>query len=47
MGELEQGLEAARKQGIIDDSTHERLTKLAFERETTTSKFPMRIALIV
>lgn len=47
MGEWEQGLEAARKQGIIDDSTHERLTKLAFERETTTSKFPMRIALIV
>ena len=47
MGEWEQGLEAARKQGIIDDSTHDRLTKLAFERETTTSKFPMRIALIV
>ena len=47
MGEWEQGLEAARKQGIIDDSTHERLTKLAFERETTSSKFPIRIALIV
>ena len=47
MGEWEQGLEVARKQDLIDDSTHERLTKLAFERETTTSKFPMRIALIV
>ena len=47
MGEWEQGLEAARKQGLIDDSTHERLSKMSFEREATTSKFPMRIALIV
>ena len=47
MGEWEQGLEAARKQGIINDSTHDRLAKMSFERETTTSKFPMRIALIV
>ena len=47
MGEWEQGLEAARKQGLIDDSTHERLSTMSFERETTTSKFPMRIALIV
>ena len=47
MGEWEQGLEAARKQNIIDDSTHDRLSKMSFEREATTSKFPMRIALIV
>ena len=47
MGEWEQGLEAARKQGLIDDSTHERLSKMSFEREATESKFPMRIALIV
>ncbi|MFM7879635.1 MAG: hypothetical protein ACKO80_05005 [Acidimicrobiaceae bacterium] len=47
MGEWEQGLEAARKQGIIDDTTHERLTKMSFERQATESKFPMRIALMV
>ena len=47
MGEWEQGLEAARKQGLIDDSTHERLSKMSFERRATESKFPMRIALIV
>ena len=47
MGEWEQGLEAARKQGIIDDSTHDRLAKIPFERRVTESKFPMRIALIV
>ena len=47
MGEWEQGLEAARKQGTIDDSTHDRLAKLSFERQATESKFPMRIALIV
>ena len=47
MGEWEQGLEAARKQDLIDDSTHDRLSKMSFEREVTTSKFPMRIALIV
>ena len=47
MGEWEQGLEAARKQGIIDDSTHERLVKMSFERQATESKFPMRIALMV
>ena len=47
MGEWEQGLEAARKQGIIDDSTHDRLAKISFERRATESKFPMRIALIV
>jgi hypothetical protein len=47
MGEWEQGLEAARKQGIIDDSTHDRLAKMSFERRVTESKFPMRIALIV
>jgi hypothetical protein len=47
MGEWEQGLEAARKQGIIDDATHDRLAKVSFEREATESKFPMRIALIV
>ena len=47
MGEWEQGLEAARKQGIIDDSTHERLSKMSFERQATESKFPMRIALMV
>ena len=47
MGEWEQGLEAARKQGIIDDSTHDRLAKMSFERQATESKFPMRIALIV
>ena len=47
MGEWEQGLEAARKQGIIDDSTHDRLAKMSFERRATESKFPMRIALIV
>ena len=47
MGEWEQGLEAARKQGLIDDSTHDRLAKMSFERQATESKFPMRIALIV
>jgi len=47
MGEWEQGLEAARKQGIIDDATHDRLAKMSFERQATESKFPMRIALIV
>ncbi len=47
MGEWEQGLEAARKQGMIDDSTHDRLAKMSFERQATESKFPMRIALIV
>ena len=47
MGEWEQGLEAARKQGIIDDSTYDRLAKMSFERRATESKFPMRIALIV
>jgi len=47
MGEWEQGLEAARKQGIIDDSTHEQLAKMSFERQATESKFPMRIALMV
>jgi hypothetical protein len=47
MGEWEQGLEAARSQGIIDDSTHDRLAKMSFERRATESKFPMRIALIV
>ena len=47
MGEWEQGLEAARKQGIIDDSTHDRLAKMSFERQAAESKFPMRIALIV
>ena len=47
MGEWEQGLEAARNQGIIDDSTHDRLAKMSFERRATESKFPMRIALIV
>ena len=47
MGEWEQGLEAARKQGIIDDSTHYRLAKMSFELQATESKFPMRIALIV
>ena len=47
MGEWEQGLEVARKQDLIDDSTYDRLSKMSFEREATTSKFPMRIALIV
>ena len=47
MGEWQQGLEAAREQGIIDEAMHERLLKLQFEHEPTTSKFPMRIALIV
>jgi hypothetical protein len=47
MGEWEQGLEAARNQGIIGDSTHDRLAKMSFERRATESKFPMRIALIV
>lgn len=47
MGEWEQGLEAARKQDIIDDSTHDRLAKMSFERQAAESKFPMRIALIV
>ena len=47
MGEWEQGLETARKQGIIDDSTHDRLAKMSFERRATESKCPMRIALIV
>ena len=47
MGEWEQGLEAARKQGIIDDSILDRLTKMSFERQAAESKFPMRIALIV
>ena len=47
MGEWEQGLEASRNQGIIDDSTHDRLAKMSFERRATESKFPMRIALIV
>ena len=47
MGEWEQGLETARKQGIIDDSTHDRLAKMSFDRRATESKFPMRIALIV
>jgi hypothetical protein len=35
MGEWEQGLEAARNQGIIDDSTHDRLAKMSFERRAT------------
>ena len=47
MGEWQQGLEVAREQGIIDEAMHERLLKLQFEHEPTTSKFPMRIALIV
>lgn len=47
MGEWQQGLEAAREQGIIDEAMHERLSKLQFEHEPATSKFPMRIALIV
>ena len=47
MGEWEHGLEAARKQGIIDQSTHDRLSEMSFEREISGSKFPMRIALIV
>lgn len=47
MGEWEQGLEAARKQDIIDDSTHDCLAKMSFERQAAESKFPMRIALIV
>jgi len=47
MGEWQQGLEAAREQGIIDEAMQERLLKLQFEHESTTSKFPMRIALIV
>lgn len=47
MGEWEQGLEAARKQGLIDEALQERLSKLQFDHEATTSKFPMRIALIV
>jgi hypothetical protein len=47
MGEWEQGLEAARKQGIIDDSTLDRLAKMSFERQAAESKFPMRIALMV
>ena len=47
MGEWQQGLEVAREQGIIDEAMHERLSKLQFEHEPTTSKFPMRIALIV
>ena len=47
MGEWEQGLEVARKQGIIDESTHDRLLKMSFERAVSGSKFPMRIALIV
>ncbi|NBY62074.1 MAG: hypothetical protein EBQ54_07230 [Actinobacteria bacterium] len=38
---------SAREQGIIDEAMHERLLKLQFEHEPTTSKFPMRIALIV
>ena len=33
MGEWEHGLEAARKQGIIDQSTHDRLSEMSFERE--------------
>ena len=47
MGEWQQGLEVAREQGIIDEAMHERLSKLQFEHEPATSKFPMRIALIV
>ncbi len=57
MGEWEKGLETARKEGIIDDSTHDQLLKLQFERERErdgagsgtggNSKFPTRIALIV
>ena len=47
MGEWQQGLEAAREQGIIDEAMQERLLKLQFEHESTTSKFPMRIALIL
>lgn len=47
MGEWQQGLEVAREQGIIDEAMHERLSKLQFEHESTTSKFPMRIAVIV
>ncbi|NDF67662.1 MAG: hypothetical protein EB142_07155, partial [Actinobacteria bacterium] len=47
MGEWQQGLEVAREQGIIDEAMQERLLKLQFEHESTTSKFPMRIALIV
>ena len=47
MGEWQQGLEVAREQGIIDEAMQERLLKLQFEHEPTTSKFPMRIALIV
>ena len=47
MGEWEHGLEAARKQGIIDQSTHDRLSEMSFEREISGLKFPMRIALIV
>lgn len=47
MGEWEQGLKTARDSGIIDEATHERLTKMSFEREASGSKFPMRIALMV
>ena len=47
MGEWEQGLKAAQAQGVIDEATHDRLSKLSFEREESGAKFPMRIALIV
>ena len=47
MGEWEQGLKAAQTQGFIDEATHDRLSKLSFEREVSGAKFPMRIALIV
>lgn len=47
MGEWEQGLKAAQTQGVIDEATHDRLSKLSFERDESGAKFPMRIALIV
>ena len=47
MGEWEQGLKAAQAQGVIDEVTLDRLSKLQFEREVSGAKFPMRIALIL
>lgn len=47
MGEWEQGLEIALQQSVIDEATHDRLKQMSFEREASTAKFPMRIALIV
>lgn len=47
MGEWEQGLKTARELEIIDESTHDRLVNMSFNREVASSRFPMRIALIV